>query len=181
MSTENNVRYHTWTKDEPLLADVFGTAILKDGGQVHGKIGQIEIIKGDAIHLNYGASRQVYTRSGKGYESEFLYGRATLHGCPVGVVLTQEQSSFAKITESSKEDFDNQVKKQSLRTEPLINKITEEYVNIESQRRKEKADFAKVAEEKRKSMILNALNQMEEAFKLREETPQPKRSSIRPK
>lgn len=169
MKKENTVVYHVWTNKEPIMADVFSTTILKDGCQIHGKVGQLEIKEGDAVYLNYGSSNMVYTRSGKGYESEYPHGRITLHGTPIAIELTENQSVFVKRAESTKVEFEAKVETQSNRVKPLINDLITKFAEAETLRREAAKEGAKKSEEYRKQIILNALTEMEKVFGNRSE------------
>ncbi len=158
------VHFHRWTSDTPILAEAFSTVVFEDGGQQHCKIGQIEIQKGDVVYLNYGASRQVYTRSGKGYESEYPYGRITLHGCPVGVELTLEESQNVKQDSSTNAEFEAKVASQKQRIEPFINNLASQYVQSENIRRAERVESQAKAKVQREKMIADALEKMDQFF-----------------
>jgi hypothetical protein len=158
------LHFHTWTSDTPILAEVFSTVVFEDGGKQHCKIGQIEIQKGDALYLDYGASRQVYTRSGKGYESEYVYGRISLHGCPIGVTLTSEESQHVKQVSATRLEFESQISLQKQRTDPLINQLASKYVEAENIRRKERVEAQAVAKVQREKMIADALDKMDQFF-----------------
>ncbi len=158
------LHFHTWTSDTPILAEVFSTVVFEDGGKQHCEIGKIEIKKGDALYLNYGASRQVYTRSGKGYESEYPHGRVSLHGCPIGVTLTLEESQNVKQISATRAEFEAQIETQKQRTEPLINQLASRYVEDENIRRKERVEAQAKAKVQREKMIADALDKMDQFF-----------------
>jgi hypothetical protein len=158
------IHFHKWTSDTPILGEVFSTVVFEDGGQQHCKIGQIEIQKDDFLYLNYGAERQVYTRSGRGYESEYPYGRITLHGCPIGVTLTLEESQNVKQSSSTRAEFEAQVASQKQRIEPFVNKLVSQYVEAENIRRKERVEAQAKAKVQREKMISDALEKMDQFF-----------------
>lgn len=163
--TENDtVYFHEWTSETPIKANVFSTVVFEDGGQEHCEIGKIDILKGDALYLTYGANRQVYTRSGRAYESEYPHGRITLHGCPIGITLTLDEAQNVKQTSAKKSEFEAKILEQQKRVEPLINSLAETYVEKENIKRKERAEAQVIAKEKRQKMILDALKQMDEFF-----------------
>lgn len=163
---ENNINYHVWTGPD-LQADAFGQINFPDGGSVHAQIGKIQIKNGDALYLDYGASKMVYTMSGKAYESEYPYGRVSLHGCAVGVNLKAGENQLAKFTTSSKEEFDEKVKAQTQRVMPEIEKLKEVYLFEQIKRRAEQKIARQQTEKLRKEKVDKALEQMEQAFKIK--------------
>ncbi len=164
MSQENKkTHYHVW-EGEDLLADVTTTVTFPNGGTTYTKIGQLAIQKGDAIYFDFGRSMGVSTRSGKGYESEFKYGKVILHGCPVDIVLKEGETQFAKQAESSKEEFDAKVAQQKARIDSQIGNLTDIYIFEETQRRAEAKKLKAEAEQRNKDKVKNAVNQMSEFF-----------------
>ncbi len=161
---EDIVYFHKWTSTQPILAETFSTVVFEDGGQQHCEIGKVEIIENDLVYLNYGSERQVYTRSGRGYESEYPNGRITLHGCPIGVTLTPEQSQHVKQFSSTKAEFDAKIAEQKKRVEPFINNLASEYVAKENIRRKQRVVEQEQAKQRREKMISEALDKMEQFF-----------------
>lgn len=164
MKKEKDATYHIW-EGEDLKAKAYANVELPDGGVLHqALVGEIEIKKGDALYLTHGSERQVYTRSGRGYESEFPYGRVTLHGVAAGVVLTAENGKFAKITTTPREDFDAQIETQKARVNPQIEELKDVFIFQEVERRQKAKEHAVIAEAKRKEKIQGALSQMEAFF-----------------
>ncbi len=168
MKPSNNpddiVYFHKWTSSQPILAETFSTVVFEDGGKQHCQIGKVEIIENDLLYLDYGANRQVYTRSGKGYESEYPYGRVSLHGCPIGVTLTAEQSQHVKKFSSTRAEFELMISQQQKRVEPLINQLASEYVAQENIRRKQRVEEQILAKQRREKMISEALDKMDKFF-----------------
>ncbi len=170
MNNQNDeVRYHTW--NGPNIKAKTSTEVkLPDGSVLYSQIGEIEIQKGDAVWLDYGRSMGVYTRSGRGYESEFKYGRIVLHGCPVGVQLEEGQAQNATFTTSTKQEFDAIVEKQKERIAPQVEELKDIFIMQEVKRRIEAKAYREAAEVRRKEMLKGALNQMNEFFN----SPRPK-------
>ena len=99
MENNNTITYHIWN-DEPIKACYYAEIQLPNSSKLNTNIGEITIEKGDAIYIDYGRSVMEYTRSGKGYRSEFLYGKIQLHGVSASVVL--DESKLTTFTKSSK-------------------------------------------------------------------------------
>lgn len=117
---KNEMRYYIWNSDEDLMANVNTEVQLPDGGRLYTCIGKLAIKKGDAISYDHGRSMGVNTMSGKGYESEFKFGRVVLHGGPLALVLNQEQSQHVKFIETSQEEFNAKVSSQKERINSQI-------------------------------------------------------------
>lgn len=166
MDTNNKeVEYRIW--EGPLLkADVYVDVKLPTGGIMYGaNIGQLEIKHGDALYLDHGRSMGVHTMSGKGFEAEYQYGKVTLHGCPVVVVLqNSEQNRNAKYVHSSKKDFESLVVKQKERVAPQIEKLKEKFIFDELARRSEKKAREEESKKQNQDKIQEAVGKMESFF-----------------
>lgn len=162
-NTQKEFSYHIWNGPD-LKASAYGEVQLPDGAVVHGKIGDINIKKGDVLYLDYGRSMGVYTRSGKGYESEFKYGKVTLHGCPVAVELKPGENQHLSNVISTKEDIEPSIKKQQERVNPQINEIKDLFIFHEVKRRQEIKAAREASEQKRKERIQDAVSQMDAFF-----------------
>ena len=166
MTTQLNQKtsnYYTWTGDD-LPAIFYDNVSFPDGGRIYGEVGKINIKNGDALSINFGANRQVLTRSGRGYESEYPNGRATLLGCAVAVILTAEQAKFLKIETSLTSELDIKIANQSKRIAPEIQDITEVFIFNEMKRRAEIKKSQELLAEQSKQKIQGALSQMENIF-----------------
>lgn len=158
-------QYHVWDSDTDLMANVITDVKLPNGGQLYNsRIGQVAIKKGDALYFDHGRSMGVNTRSGKGYEAEFKYGKVILHGSPVSLVLEQGQDNFVKPVDTTKEEFDAKVENQKARIAPEINNLKDVFIFAETQRRAEAKQAKAEADKKNKDMVKNAVNQMSEFF-----------------
>lgn len=170
MKNQNDeINYHIWNGPN-IKGKTYTEVQLPDGSVLHSQIGEIEIQKGDAVWLDYGRSMGVYTRSGRGYESEFKYGRIVLHGCPVGVELEPGQAQNATHTTSTRKEFENIIEKQKERIAPQVEELKDIFIMHEVKRRIEAKAANEAAEVRRKERLSNALNQMEAFFN----SPRPK-------
>jgi len=175
MTQENkNFNYHIWTGPD-LKAQVFAETQFPDGGVVRGVVGELNIKSGDAVYLDFGAIRMVYTRSGKGYESEFTYGRMSLQGCPVSIVLTKENSPYVQLIKGTEQEqkpvFEALVEKQKERIKPEIEELKDVFLFNELKRKNELKKSSEAQEIKRKEKLNGALEQLDAFFG----TPKPKR------
>jgi hypothetical protein len=158
-------RYHVWTSDEELMANVNVEIKLPDGGQLYTKIGQLAIKKGDALYLDHGRSMGVYTMSGRGYEAEFKFGKVTLHGCPVYLELNQEQAKNVKYVETPREEFDAKTSAQKDRISSQIDELKDVFIFNEMERRAKARKLQVEAEERRKAQVKDAVEKMGQFLK----------------
>lgn len=137
---------------------------MPNGARSYETIGQIMIEPGDLITIDYGRSVPVYTQSGRGFESEFIYGRANVCGVSANVELTEQTSKCVKPFSTSKEQFDEMVKNQQSRITPVADLLLGVFIHdrLEDQQSKDAADERK--KEKTKDMIKDALSLMEGRF-----------------
>lgn len=162
MNNTKKINYYVWN-DEPISASYYDL-IQFENGQVHTKIGEITINKGDIVSQTFGSSRMEYTRSGKGYVAEFPYGKICLFGVPAFVVLDNaKELSFLSTTQ---EEFQQLVDKQKERL--LSNFNIDEMINtrkIEYLAKIEKDNETRKLNEKRnKEQVSKALEKMNSFF-----------------
>lgn len=151
------INYYIWD-DEPIKANYHADIKLPNGGNIHSIIGQITIEKGDIIYIDYGSSFLQYTRSGKGPQSQFPYGKIHLHGVPANIILEESKATIFK--KSGVEDFNMLVSKQVSRIQPFIADMKDLFLlkYIENVK-KEKLAKLKV-EEQNKLIVSQALEKM---------------------
>lgn len=160
------VNYYIWDGND-IQAKVYADISLPDGSNLHRtEIGNTTIQKGDAITVYNGANLQVYTRSGKGYELEFPYGKISLYGqFPVGgIVLNAEQSIFVKHVKTPKHEFEDRVKIQENRVLPKIEELKKIFILEETNRREQAYERKKIFENQRQKKLSQVLDQVESYF-----------------
>ena len=156
----SRVNFYVWQGDD-IKAGVAANHKTANGGVTYGSVGSVDIKKGDVVSLSYGASRGVYTNSGKGYEMEYPHGYMVRFGDGASVVLDAHTAINLKHQESDKATFDNIVAQQKERYMHQVTSLIEkkELELIE----KHQKDVEQLAQNKQnqKSIISGALDKME--------------------
>lgn len=153
------ISYHVW-KGEPIEIEVSGEIDLKDGGRIYTTFGKVFVLEGDAVSLDFGASRQVYTRSGRAYEAEYPYGKLSLHGIGGFVVLNDQTHKQVEYTQSTREVFEQLVEKQKARIEPLLPALREQFAQQQFERREQQRLAKEEADQKMKEKIRASIQEM---------------------
>lgn len=159
---KKDINYHIWN-DLPIEADYYTNIELPNGGVIYTSIGKIFIEKGDAVYLDYGRSLIQYTMSGKGPQAEFPYGKIQLHGNPASVVLNQSKN--IQFVKSSKEVFDDLIKKQTERVNKNIPELKNNYIKKYMEKLEESKKLLQQAEVNKQKTLAKALAEMESFFK----------------
>lgn len=153
------IGYYIW-KGDPLDIEVGGEVDLKDGGRIYTTFGKVQVLEGDAVSLDFGASRQVYTRSGRAYEPEYPHGKLSLHGVGGFVVLNAQTHQQAQYTQSTRDVFDQIVEKQKARVAPQLPALKEAFAQQESERREQQRLAREEADKKMREKIRASIQEM---------------------
>ena len=157
------INYYVWT-GESLLATCNHDVTMPGGGHIYGSIGQIKIVDGDFLSVDYGRSLMVYTPSGKGYEAEFPYGKVTLAGTPAYCVLDGKNRQQIQLVQGTQEDFNAGVKKQQQRIEPEMVELIKVFIVDKLNKQKKQQENLVIQKNKQKDLVANALEKMNKIF-----------------
>lgn len=157
------INYYVWTGQD-LLATCNHDVTMPGGGHIYASIGKIKIVEGDVLSVDYGRSLMVYTRSGKGYEAEFPYGKVTLAGTPAYCVLDGQNRQQINLVQGTQDEFNAGIKKQQKRIEPEMVELINSFV-VDALKRQQKQKEDLVEQKKRqKNLVENAVEKMEQFF-----------------
>lgn len=158
----SEVRFYVWQGDD-LPASVSAEYTTGNGGRAVGVVGKLPIKNGDVVSLDYGANRQVYTHSGRGYENQYKHGRMARFGGGA-IELDAKTAVFIKSETATQEVFDSLVKKQKEESAPLIAQLVVQHEADVKIRFEQTVIQNKKNEEQRKQKVSSALDQMETFF-----------------
>lgn len=161
MQNKKEVNYYTWN-DEPIEANYYAEINLPNGGRLHTNIGKINIEKGDVIYIDYGSSLMEYTRSGKGPQAQYPYGKIQLYGIPASIILNETKCTV--FTKNTKENLEILIQKQTERVNNAIPELTEKFISLYMER-EEKNKSLRIAQKLRNKELVNiAVDKMEAFF-----------------
>lgn len=123
-------------------------------------IGKVEVKKGDLFYLDYGRSMGVYTISGKGYESEYKYGKIISHSMPITKVLTQEEVKNLITIEINEKDFNKKNSERKKEIEPIYQEMLNLYKESVKKRNEEKIKYNKIVEDNSEKKIKETIEKM---------------------
>lgn len=163
-TASKEINFHVWT-GEPLLAICNHDVTMPGGGHIYGSIGQVNIVEGDVLNIDYGRNMMVYTRSGKSFEAEFPYGKVVLGGTPAYCVLDGKNRVQISLVKGTQDEFNLAIKKQQKRIEPEILELIKVFTINALEKQKEQKEEQKIQNKKQKEIISTTLEKMEKFFK----------------